>query len=260
MTTHPGEGTLQALLDEEVPPQERAELERHLAGCPACAAEMDALRDASAVLASSLRLLDLRLEPEAVQQARWRLEHARRAGRRSAGWGGTTVRRAALLVVGSAAVLSATVPGSPVRSWLRGADAPAVARVEEAERTTTLAPPVDDAAPAGVSLLPTQGRMRVELRGLAPGVRLRVQLTDGERVGVWASGAAAQARFRTAPERIEVEGAPAGEIRVEVPRSTERFALEVNGRPYLFKQGEQLRFPGPAADTAGPEILFEVRP
>jgi hypothetical protein len=263
MTTHPGEGTLQALLDDEVRPAERGELERHVAGCAHCAAELQAMREDTKVLVGALALLD---EPVNVEQARWRLEgRTRRRGTpvRGAGLTGAALRRSAILMVGSAAVLSATVPGSPVREWL----------TDSWDRYTTTAEPIapepaptvalpdvaPEPTPSGVSVRP-EGPMRVVLRDLAPGVRLRVQLHDGERVGVWASGEAAQARFRTAPERIEVEAVSAGEVRVEIPRLGQRLTLEVNGRVYLRKDGEQLRFPGPPAEAVGPEIVFEVRP
>jgi hypothetical protein len=259
MTTHPEEGTLQALLDGEVRPEERAALERHLAECPACAAEAEALREASAVFGSAVLLLDPPTEPAAVERARWRLEGVRRDRARAAGWGGATARRAALLLLGSAAVLSATVPGSPVREWLAGSNDAPVAAVHEEETAAPVAMRAA-AAPSGVSVRPETGRMRVVLRDLAPGVGLRVQLHDGERVGVWASGEAARAPFRTAPERIELDGAAGGEIRVEVPRATAHFVLEVNGRTYLVKERDGLRFPGPEADTVEPEIVFEVRP
>jgi hypothetical protein len=255
---HPGEGTLQALLDDELAGDERAGLERHLAECSECALELDALRGASAVFAAAVRLTD---EAPQTEQARWRFEGRRRRG----GGRGAAIalRRAAVLIVGSAAVLSATVPGSPLREWLverwdravavaPTADAPAAAPTAAVEQPTAAA------APAGVSVRPLDGRMRVVFNEPAAGVRLRVRLFDGERVGVWATGEATQAHFRTAPDRIEVDGVSAGEVRVEIPRAAREFTLEVNGRVYLRKDGEQLRFPGPAADTTGPEILFEV--
>jgi hypothetical protein len=255
---HPVEGTLQALLDDEVRPIERADLERHVVACDACTAQLQALRTASAGLTAALGLID---EPAPVEQARWRFQGRRRRGT----WiDGTTLRRTAVLLVGTAAVLSAAVPGSPVREWLsdRWGENENVAVTTEPTTTPEAEPSIAaaESGPAGVSVRPTDGRMRVVLRDLAPGVRLRVQLHDGERVGVWATGEAAQARFRTAPERIEVEGASAGELLVEIPRASRHLTMEVNGRVYLLKDGDQLRFPGPAADTAGPEILFEVQP
>jgi hypothetical protein len=262
--THPAEGTLQALLDDEVVGGERAELERHLVACGVCADELAQLRTASAGLGAALRRIDAPVE---VEQARWRFEARRRDSGRGFGRGaaGSALRRAAVLIVGSAAVLSATVPGSPVREWLgerweRVATTGAEPAAPEHAPTIAMTREAADAGPSGVSVLPAEGATRVQIRSVAPGVQIRVVLQEGERAGVWASGEAAGARFRTAPGRIEADDMPAGEVRVEVPRSGERFTLEVNGRVYLVKQGEQLRFPGPAADTSGPEITFEVRP
>jgi hypothetical protein len=256
--THPGEGTLQALLDGELRFDERAELELHLAGCSVCTAEMTALRESSALVSAALPLIDL--PAPATEQARWRMEGRRR---RSAGTAGVALRRAAVLIVGSAAVLSATVPGSPVREWLAerwdgGAVTEQPATVREAVPAAAMDETAAPAAPAGVSVRPTEGRMRVVLVGPADGVRLRVQLHDGEAVGVWTSGEGPAAHFRTAPDRIEVEGVRAGEVRIEIPRAGQHITLEVNGRVYLWKEGEQLRFSGPVADTVGPEILFDI--
>ncbi|MBA4158204.1 MAG: hypothetical protein H0X65_12100, partial [Gemmatimonadetes bacterium] len=207
-----------------------------------------------------LRLMD---RPAPMAEARARLEHAGR--RRRAGRSTAMLRRAAILLLGSTAVLSATVPGSPLRDWLandRGAAGPTATAVHEPVAAPATAPAAEsaEAAPAGISVRPLEGRMRVVLTAPAPGSRIRVRLHDGERVGVWAAGVAARARFRSGPERIEVDGAGPGEIRVEIPRAAREVTLEVDGQVYLRKQGEDLRFPGPAADTAGPEIVFEVRP
>jgi hypothetical protein len=256
--THPGEGTLQALLDGELRFDKRAELELHLAECAVCTADMQDLRDASALFSTALPLVDV--PAPAAEQARWRLEGRRR---RTAAPAGSALRRAALLIVGSAAVLSATVPGSPVREWLaeRLTTQPAAEQVSgphDAVPAIASDEAAPAAAPAGVSVRPAEGRMRVVLLGATDGVRLRVRMHDGESVGVWTSGEGTPAHFRTAPDRIEVEGVRAGEVRVEIPRAGQHFILEVDGRVYLRKDGEQLRFSGPAADTVGPEILFEV--
>jgi hypothetical protein len=257
--THPGEGTLQALLDGELRFDERAEVELHMAECGVCAAEMMALRESSALLSAALPMVDL--PAPATEQARWRVEGRRR--RKGAGSAGIALRRAAVLIVGSAAVLSATVPGSPVRQWLAerwdgGAVTEHPATVREAVPAAATDETAAPATPAGVSVRPAEGRMRVVLVDPADGVRLRVQLHDGDAVGVWTSGEGPAAHFRTAPDRIEVEGVRAGEVRVEIPRSGQHITLEVNGRVYLWKDGKQLRFSGPATDAVGPEILFEV--
>src|SRR5688500_11050838 len=56
--THLGEGTLQELLDGELPPGERAGVEAHLASCPACAGELAELRGLTARTSALLGLVE----------------------------------------------------------------------------------------------------------------------------------------------------------------------------------------------------------
>jgi hypothetical protein len=255
---HPNEGRLQEYLDGELRPEERAEVESHLARCEACASELGALRAATSLFGASVATLDT---PVDVEQARWRLEGRRRRSRSGARFASRAMGRAAVLLLASAAVLSATVSGSPVRAWLAGL-LDGSAHEETIAPAPTTAPvaldaPAADAA-AGVSVIPLDGRMHVVFLDPAEGVRLRVRLHDGDGVGVWADGHATGARFHTAPDRIEVEGVRGGEVRVEIPRASDEVTLEVGGRVYLRKLGERLTFPGPPADTTGPEILFDA--
>jgi len=251
---------LQAYLDGELRPEECVEVQRHLASCEACTAELDALSAAGSLFHASVAQMDTDVD---VDQARWRLEGRRRRSRGAAGFAGRSMGRAAVLLLASAAVLSATVPGSPVRAWVV-ALMDSAAHEETASPAPAAAPAVLDApapaanAAAGVSVVPLDGRMRVVFLDPAEGVRIRVRLHDGDGVGVWTDGRATGARFHTAPDRIEVEGVRDGEVRVEIPRATSEVTLEVGGRVYLRKLGERLTFPGPTADTTGPEILFEA--
>ena len=254
---HPDEGTLQALLDDEIPRGVRPSLEGHLSTCPECRVQMEDLRDARSELSAALRLLD---RPAPVELAYRRILRRRR-------WGASSVvlRRAAVLLIAVTTALSATVPGSPLREWVLDAWR---GNAETEEQTVALetagAPPAVEAVPelppAGVSVRPMDQRMRVVLVRPAAGLRVVARLHEGEQVEVSATGPAAKGRFRTGPNRIELEGAEAGEVRIEIPRAVEQFALEVDGQVLLSKQGQNLRVPERASQSAGPAVLLEVQP
>ncbi|HEY7768499.1 MAG TPA: hypothetical protein VIB55_10100, partial [Longimicrobium sp.] len=121
------------------------------------------------------------------------------------------------------------------------------------------APPAPESV-AGVEIRPHEGAVRVMLGQVGPGLRVRVRLADAEHVDVRATGAAADAQFRTAPGRVSITGAAEGEIVIALPRAVRRAAIVVGDRTYMTKDGEQLHVLAPAADTAGAEIVFPVAP
>ena len=252
---HLDEGILQALADGELDGGERRAAEVHLAGCGACAAEQAALRVDHATLGAALARADVAPPTAAAQMSLRR----KRAAAQWAGQGRRALLRAAVLVVALGGVAFAAVPGSPLRSWIAG-DAPAPARGElPALKPRTAPAPVAHAPAAGVSILPDGGAVRVVLNGAARGLLVRARLSGGELAEVSASGAAAAARFRTAPGRIEVLGAGAGEIRIDLPRAAEAAVVEVDGRVYVAKEGAELRVTTPGAPSAtAPEAEFRV--
>ena len=275
--SHPAEGTLQALLDGELPRAERAEVERHLQACAVCRAEADLLLGAAARLTAALGPLDRPAPTEralaATSRQRWRRWVGVDAGQ--------VLRRAAVLVLGVAGVASATVPGSPVRGWITGvlervqvSSAPAGDSTATAAAAGTAAGAADSAAAAGVagsaaqpagsaagvSVLPELGRVRVVLTEPSPDLRIRVRLSDDSYSDVRATGRASGARFRTGPGRIEVSGAGAGEVEVVLPRAARSAVVEVDGRPYFRKDGDGIRLLAPASDSSGSEVVFTVRP
>ncbi len=263
--SHPAEGTLQALLDGELPRADRAEVELHLRGCSSCRGEAEGLRTAAAALTSALARVD---RPAPTGRA---LAAASRRRRRWVGVdAGQVVRRAAVLVLGVATVASATVRGSPVRGWIAGlvhrvAPSAAPGRGSPAAGVPGGAPgaaPVGGhaASAAGVSVLPELGRVRVVLTAPSPELRIRVRLSDDTYSDVRASGLASGARFRTGPGRVEVSGAGAGEVEVAIPRGARSAVVEVDGRPYFRKDGEGIRLLAPASDSSGSEVVFTVRP
>lgn len=257
---HLTEGTLQALLDGEVSGEEQASFESHLHACERCQIELNTLREASSQLSGALGMLD---RPAPVEFALRQITRKRR-------WmalGATHLRRAAVLIVVATTALSATIPGSPLREWVvetwQGSTPANSVQPEAAPRVAAAAPEVADApesSPAGVSVLPSDRPMRVVFRRPAQGLRVIAHLHDGARVEVSADGPAAKAHFRTAPDRIEIEAADTGEVRIGIPRSTGRFTLEVDGQVLLAKQGQDLRVPERAARSGGPVILLEVQP
>ncbi|HEX8271024.1 MAG TPA: zf-HC2 domain-containing protein [Longimicrobiaceae bacterium] len=275
--SHPAEGTIQALLDGELPRAERAEVERHLQACAACRAEAELLLGAAARLAAALAPLDRPAPTEralaTVSRQRWRRWVGVDAGQ--------VLRRAAVLVLGVAGVASATVPGSPVRGWIAqmldrvqvssapagdataaagvpATAAPADSAAAAAGETGPAAQPAESAA--GVSVLPELGRVRVVLTRPSPDLRIRVRLSDDSYSDVRATGRASGARFRTGPGRVEVSGAGAGEVEVVIPRASRSAVVEVDGRPYFRKDGDGIRLLAPASDSSGSEVVFTVRP
>lgn len=124
--THLDDGTLQAFLDDELAPTDRASVAEHLLGCEWCQSAHEALTRASALFTQSASVLDV--EPAAgVKASAVGQHHA--AGQRRRRARTPAAIKAALLVLAVAAAASAAVPGSPVHEWVARAvgapDAPA---------------------------------------------------------------------------------------------------------------------------------------
>lgn len=256
---HLDDGTLQALIDGELPPGERAAAEAHLAACAACAAEMRGLAGVHERAGMLLGRTDV---PAPVAQATMSLRARRlRAGRYVEVR--RTLARAAVLLLAVVGV-AAAVPGTGVRQWvaetiLPGEKAPIRPEMRRAPVPAPAAQtaPAAEAPPSGVSIRADGGAVRVVLSRVAAGVEIRARLVDGELAGVLARGPAATgARFRTAPGKIEVLDAGAGVLEVRVPRSARAASVEVNGRVYLAKDGDVLRATAPAP-ARGPVIRVE---
>jgi anti-sigma factor ChrR (cupin superfamily) len=110
ITEHPDPARLSDFADSDLAPRDAAAVEQHVAGCPACRAELARLRalvDRAAALPESIEP-----PPELWSAVRSRLEMpVARAPRRSAGWTsgwarewGLRAAAAVLLVAGSSAV------------------------------------------------------------------------------------------------------------------------------------------------------------
>ncbi len=264
--SHVDEGTLLALLDGELSGEERIRVERHVGECQTCAGELAELRDASATLESALALLD---HPVPAAATAWAVR--KRASARPVVSSRRTLVRAAAMVLGFAAVGSAAIPDSPVREWAatawrqgvaalsRADDAPEAATVEEPSSA-----PAPDPAPeaeAGLLVQPHEGRVVVSVESPARGLVARVRQIDGDRVAVRARGAAATARFRTAPGRVDVVAPGTGELVIDVPASLTDVTLEVDGRVYMTKVGPNLTVSGGGSTVEFPDgVVLDLSP
>jgi Putative zinc-finger len=260
MTTvnrHLGEGTLQALLDGELSPFDRAAAETHLGTCPACAAELRELRTLNERAAGLLARVDT---PAPVAQAQMRMR-ARRARTVAAPRGVVwrqALLRAALLVLGVTGVAAAAVPGSPVCEWI----VENVLPKQKQAAAPTLRPQAPAPAPAapaengpvGVSFRP-EGSVRVVLTGATPELEIVARLGDGEYARARVHGPNESAHFSMAKGRIEVRLTDdARSVEVLLPRTVDRATLEVNGRVYVSKQGESLVLLPAATAGGGPSV------
>ena len=255
--THLGEGTLQELLDGELPPGARAEAEAHLATCTACAGELAELRGLTARTSALLGLVEA-APPVLAAQARF-ARHRRAGGafkeaRRA-------LPRAAVLVLAVAGVAAAAaIPGSPAREWVRN-----LGLAERSAQPTAVQPAPEAAAPApvvmapkAISILPSDGHIRIAVSASSPELRVRARLVPGAKAEVTATGAAATARFRTGPGRIEVLGAGPGELVVTLPADAEAAFVEVNGRVLAAKEGGELRSLAPRVAGSATEPVFRA--
>lgn len=244
-----------AFLDGEMDAAEQEAFALHLAGCDECGAELDRLRADAALFSGAVALIEAPVRVEAAL-GRVRREHAQRRAH-------AVTRRllpyAATLVLGVAGIASATVPGSPVYGW-PGAVLERIAGGTSEEAPTPAAPAVAEAVPAeaGVSILPAEGAVRIVVRGADPGLQVRARLVRTSQAEVVAAGAAADARFQTGAGTVTVVGPGPGELRLDLPESATRITVEINGLPYLSREGDQLRLHRPAMDAAGGELRFEV--
>ncbi|HEU4561200.1 MAG TPA: zf-HC2 domain-containing protein [Longimicrobium sp.] len=259
MTTvnrHLGEGTLQALLDGELSPFERAAAETHLGTCPACADELRELRELNERATGLLARMDVPA-PVAQAQMRMRARRVHTAAPRAGVWR-QALLRAALLVLGVTGVAAAAVPGSPVREWIVENVLPKPK--EAAAPTLRPAPPApqpeepDDNEVLGVSFRP-DASVRVVLTGATPDLEIVARLVDGESARAMVHGPNKSAQFSMATGRIEVRlTKDARSVEILLPRGINRANVEVNGRVYVSKQGESLVLLPPATAGSGPSV------
>lgn len=254
MIEHLNEGTLQALLDGELDRGEAESARRHLAGCVACEAEYGVLRGGSLVFATAVSDLDA-----PARSTGGSFVPRTRVPRRFTFFG-VALQRAAIIVVGFTAVAAAAaaMPGSPIRDWLVETLGPLREGVLD-ERAAVPAPPAPELARSGVSVSPDEGRLRIVIVRPAPELRIRATITESPRGGAYATGEAASARFATGLGLVEVIDARGGELLLEIPAGATSATVELDGRLYLTKDGDQLRLLVASGDTSGAEVRFQPR-
>lgn len=250
---HAADGTLQAYVDGELESFERAALERHLEACSACVAELDGLRAAGARFASAVRMLDEGAGAVTIAPMPLSLR-TRRA------WHGPhrMLARAATIIVAlglSAALVEAT---TGVVSQLVDRMVLVLGVEDDAP-----APLVEVSAPAGAelrsySIEPRTGAMRLGIEGAAPGLTIRVRLTDDESFVVSLEGAGDEAEVRFGADWGTVQAGNATAIEITLPRQLAHARLDVNGVRYLTKEGADMRYAIPPADTANAHVEFQV--
>lgn len=227
---HIDEGTLQAYLDDEV--GVRTEIDAHIQWCATCAAELNRLRRASQLFADACQTVDVQAPQRSVKS----LGRRRLLPR-------MPLARAALFLIGFAAIASAAIPGSPVRAWISYAlhsigvlpdsNQPAARVASEPRASADAAEKSNDAA--ALSIEPANGRVLVVLTNVSKEAQIRVRVVETERAQVQASGEAAQARFKTGAGRIELIGVGRGEVIVDLPSSVKEARVEADGR-VLFEK------------------------
>jgi hypothetical protein len=151
--------------------------------------------------------------------------------------------RAAMLIFGFAAVASATIPGSPIRGWVGDAlrtvgvlkkQQPVAPVVPETPASAGAAEQGDDAA--ALYIEPIDGRIRIILTAVSEDANVRVRIVQADRALVQATGAAAKARFQTAPGRIEMIGVGSGDVVIDMPASVKDASVVADGRVLYEKQ------------------------
>jgi hypothetical protein len=242
-------GLLQAHLDGELPGAESEQLIVHLANCAECRHELEELDAASRLVAEAITALHRPFAPAPTP-----FRGGKAAHRSGGGW--PALPRAAVLVLGFAAAASAAVPGSPVRGWLEsllGADVPT-----EGPPPAVVSENARGVPETGVTVAAESGTVRIDIDGAARGVVVTTAIAAGPRAGVFASGAAASARFTTGPGRIVVHGAPAGELRIGIPAAATSASVHVDGRRYVRFEDGMLRFSVPGGTDAGTSVRFRI--
>jgi hypothetical protein len=261
--THASEGLLIAYVDGEIEGSAAAELRDHVAACEACAGELHELERLSARAHRLLRGADV-APPMLRARAAIGTAHSVpiRRGLGRVGLGG--LARAAGLVLVLAGVAAAVVPGSPVREVL-SITFTRLAQLVQGQPEDAAVPPAPSAeAPAaareamGMAIMPADGRVRVILHAPAGVVDVRVRLVDAARARVETTSDQPDMRLRSAAGRVEVMGLGAGELRIDIPRSVRAATVEVNGRAWVLKAGDQLQLAGPAGRDRGAEVRFRI--
>ncbi|HUH12792.1 MAG TPA: hypothetical protein VMK65_06760, partial [Longimicrobiales bacterium] len=108
------------------------------------------------------------------------------------------------------------------------------------------------------SIEPRGGTMQLGIEGAAPGLTVRVRLTDGASCIVNIEGAGDEAEVQFGADWGIVQAGSARAVEIVLPRDLAHARLDVNGLRYLTKDGEDLRYAIPPSETADTHVEFQV--
>jgi anti-sigma factor RsiW len=264
--THATDGLLQAYLDGEIDAPAAAGLREHLASCDACASE---LRELERVGARVRAALDLVATPPPMLRARAAIAARRRQPAPAPRWslrrlGASGLAKAAMLLLALAGAGAAAIPGSPVRRALEGTFARVAqlfngaAPAEQAAQPGVVDPVVEPGYSSAAGVLPAEGRVRVLLYAPSGAVSVTVRTVDAPRAQVQTEMRTEGVRFRSGAGRLEVLGLGEGEVTILIPRTAQGATIEVDGRVYVYKQGDVLHLSGPGGRGQGDQVRFQL--
>lgn len=236
-STHPSEGSLQALADGELEPDRAVDVQRHLRGCEDCARHLDQLRALGDEVTAALESLDGREDPERWMPDRaWETIRARRLDLRAhprpqaaRWWQHGAAAAIVVLLLGTGA--AAALPWSPLRTWLSGhGTAEVLAPSSDTSPTEASPGSLPQPDPVGLTVDLRDGEMDLEVEALAEDGWIEIGRVD-------AAGVSAQApmgtAFHSGPGRLRLvaTGQPdQGPIRITLPLAVRRTVLRIDGQ------------------------------
>ncbi|PYP17724.1 MAG: hypothetical protein DMD54_06750 [Gemmatimonadetes bacterium] len=238
-SAHPADGDLRALLDGELPPAQRVEVEQHARTCAACRARVAALESAAQETAALLALLptaapDLRIETIVSRARAPRLR-----------WG--VIAAALALVVAS--VAGATVGRPYVRAL--------VVRIRAVVHPESSAPPAPSPArggQVGVAFIPGP-QADISFDAPQSSGAVYVSLADTAKLVIDPSAAVT---YRVHPGGVVVHNVgSSASYDIVVPRNALHVRILVAGRVLFEKAGSRVTAPAPAEPTG--RYAFDVR-
>jgi anti-sigma factor RsiW len=235
---HLEDGTIQALLHDELPAAVRGEVERHVAQCADCRARVEHGRDEDAWVRRRLSALDA-VAPAADVG---RLTRTARRQAAAAWW-----RRAAVIVL---------VAGGAGVAWAVPAVRQMIARaVGGTERSLPRAgpPALPDRSPpeapgSGIAAAPG-ARFVVSFEAFQERGDVRVRLAEAAEVSIIARGARVSFESREGEIVVRNRGA-AADYDVEIPAAAPLVQLRAAGAQILLKQGRTVTSPA-RPDSSG---------
>jgi len=226
--------TIQRLYDGELEALDESTAQSHLMDCVPCANRAEDARGERREIQALLETLDG--PSPRIDLATIFARADTTPGRTQDRFSGLRKAAAVLLVIGLAGLVYA-LPGSPVRTWVRGVVPPKPR------------PEADHARPpeeAGISILPEERLVVLFKLGAARGNGLAsLSLTDGSEVQVHAPPGAAT--YSSVPGRLEIEVRDlAAPFVVQVPHSAPWVEIRVDETPLFIKDRTRITTSSPA--------------